>query len=376
MTGQHASAPPSSMARIIQCAFSRKLCAIYPQEPNDEKAMEGVAAHWVLERVVHEETPPEEGATAPNGVLVTGEMLDGAEMFFDAVTSDFKGALSAAHIEERVDCSQIHPECWGTPDYWAFDEKTGILYVYDYKFGHRFVNPFENWQLLTYLTGILWKLGARVDILRIELRIVQPRNYHKDGPIRTWSISPKEVPAYAKRISEAVYASFQNEPQATTGPECDYCSGRHACTVLQEKSMRAVEVSRRGIPIQLSPEAAGSELRMILDAIRTLEARATGLEASVIQAIHSGKRIVGLDMESSQGRETWTVPISEVISLGEAMEISLVKPAVLTPNQARKAGMEADLVKGFSDRKPGAAKLVLSNMSKARQAFQQQESTS
>ena len=137
--------------------------------------------------------------------------------------------------------------------------------------------------------------------------------------------------------------------------------------------MRAVEVSQRGIPVELTPEAAGSELRMIWDAIQTLEARATGLEASVTQAINSGKRLVGLGLEGTIGREAWTATVPEVLSLGEAMGVNVAKPAILTPKQAIKAGLPEDVVKAFSARKSGAVKLVLSNDRAVRQAFQQQE---
>lgn len=367
MINEHAKIAPSAMARTMQCAYSRELCERFPQDPADPKTAEGIAAHWVLEQA-HAGVTVDEGALAPNGVEVTSEMLDGAELFRDSLP---RGITGIPHIEERVDCSSIHPDCWGTPDWWAFDEREGFLYVYDYKFGHRFVDSYENWQLLTYLIGILARLGAQANVLRIELVVVQPRSFHRTGPVKSWTLKVRDVAPYAARISTAAYASMQAQPRATTGPACLDCSGRHACTTLQEHAMRGVELSQLGLPVEVSPAAAGRELRTIWHAMEALKARATGLEAQVENAIRCGTPVSGLGLDSGAGKTVWKVPPGEVKSLGQAIGIPLEKPSVLTPRQAIQKGAPKEVIDAFTEHRSGTLKLVETSDSNIRKLFQQ-----
>ena len=56
----------------------------FPQEGDNGPAMEGTAAHWVFEEMLAGRDVVE-GVVAPNGVTVTDEMIDGANIFCDVV---------------------------------------------------------------------------------------------------------------------------------------------------------------------------------------------------------------------------------------------------------------------------------------------------
>ena len=77
------------------------------------------------------------------------------------------------------------------------------LDLWDYKHGHRFVDAFENWQEIDYAFGIIGRpefAGIPPANIEITFGIVQPRNYHAMGPVRTWKVRADQLAVYAERL--------------------------------------------------------------------------------------------------------------------------------------------------------------------------------
>jgi hypothetical protein len=68
------------------------------------------------------------------------------------------------------------------------------------------------------------------------------------------------------------------------------------------------------------------------------------------------------------GREKWTLPVEQVIALGDVLGVPLVKPATITPAQARKL-MDPAIVDGLATTPYGEFKLKPSNDTTAAKAF-------
>src|SRR5690606_25074571 len=97
---------------------------------------------------------------------IDADMIAGAKLFRDACLAPLgPWNVSSGHYEQRVDIPRVHAECWGTPDFWTAvfpeDERGSKRYVrvVDYKYGHRFVEVFENLQLAAYASGVLSQLS-------------------------------------------------------------------------------------------------------------------------------------------------------------------------------------------------------------------------
>jgi hypothetical protein len=343
----------------MQCPGSRILCAQFPEKEDTPESIEGTLAHDVVASAFC-------GGDAVVGA--TEEMLDGAELWIDT-TGFLRESCTAGHIhvEERVECSTIHPECWGTPDLWAYNHNTQYLYVYEYKFGHRHVEVFENWQLLTYAIGILSTLGC--DVHKIVLTVVQPRSYHVDGPVREWRLDPAQITGYAARLTENCKLAMSDFAQTVTGAECRDCSGRHACTTLQSAAYSVMQQVGKPVPFNLDQSAIGRELTMLKAAQEILNARAKGLEDEVLVRVRQGASVAGWMMQQSMGRQKWSKPIEEVLALGSMMGIDISKPGALTPKQAIKAGLPEELVADYSETPLGEVKLVPDDGRKAIAVF-------
>lgn len=372
MSGKHAFLPPSGAGAWQVCAMWPTMTALYPEAEDKPEAMEGDAAHWACAQTLAG-VLIDVGLIAPNGVTLTDEMIEGAELYFDAVQPS-----GDERVEQHVTMPSIHAQNDGTPDAWAFahDPTTGIatLFIWDYKFGHDFVEVFENWQLIDYAAGILDQLGidgAADQHIKVRMTIVQPRSYHRDGPVRSWSVMASDLRPYFNKLRAAAEAATSAQPVATVDPvrACKHCPGRHACEAFQRAAYTGMDVAIASAPLELSAHALGLELRMIQHYVKVLTARATGLEEQALATIRRGQSVPFFGVEQSTGREAWTRPIEEVIALGDMMGVKLARPDVLTPKQAIKAGLPAEIVAPYADTPRGAMKLVPDNGTQARRIF-------
>lgn len=332
---------PSSAARWMQCPGSVAMCERYPGE-DSEASREGTAAHAAAVEYLTHGTIPEDD-----------EMRAGAELFAEAIGPE----RSSLMLETFTTIPYVHPENGGTPDAWRLFGN--IIDVWDYKFGFGVVEVFENWQLLDYAVGIVGNLQLPPDSpVRIRLTVVQPRVSHRDGPVRTWELSMRELIEYADLLKAGAHAAMEPDAPCDTGDECKYCSARHACPALQAAGYASVEMSRASIPVELSPDALGRELAMLSDAAKRLDARISGLSQQVESIVRDGARVPGWHLEQGYGREIWDKPLDEVFALGTMMSIDLAKPGAITPKQAIKAGIPAEVVRAYSVTPPGDVKLV------------------
>jgi hypothetical protein len=110
--------------------------------------------------------------------------------------------------------------------------------------------------------------------------------------------------------------------------------------------------------VVLPPQELAFQLRNLHAAERLIAARLTGLEAVAMRDIQSGGSVPGWTIERGTGREGWVIPAKDVIAAGAMFGVSLGKEGTLTPNQARAAGMPAEMVAAISERTDGKQKLV------------------
>lgn len=374
MTDAHSPLAPSSAARWVVCPGSVKLEVLYPEDPGSEASREGTAAHHALEQVLTGHAVAA-GQITPDGHVLTDEMVEGAEDVLRWVHGRIAwhgGEQPRFYVEQRVPIERVHGQCWGTLDLALYFPAARMLYVRDYKFGHGWVEVYENWQLLCYLAGMLQLLNLEgsTNDLAIELGITQPRAFHPDGTHRSWRITVAESRPYAARLFASAQAAMQPDAPLVVNPECKHCQARHACPALQAAGLDAMDLARTAVPFDLPPHALGLELANVRRAIKALEARETGLAGQADALIKSGTRVPFWAIESKPGNRRWTLPAAEVITLGKLLGVDLAKlDAIVTPTQAIERGIDERLLADFSERPNGAANLVLRDDISARKIF-------
>lgn len=364
---------PSNAKAWRYCAMQPTMVDLYPEEPHPI-AQEGTAAHWVFAQIFNGK-PVNENDVAPNGIVITEEMLEGAELLIDTVNERMSGQM--LHVEETLAVSGIPLVAPGTPDIWSFNVADGIIEVIDYKFGYRFVDEYENDQAICYVEGILESLSQQIGIgpgvldqgLRVNFTIVQPRCYYASSSVRTWSFRAYEIRGQVNALKMAAEKTTLPEPVATTNSECGDCPGRHACPALQKAAYSDAEFAYQGIPVELPTEAASLELKLLERSMDRISARVDGLRESLLMQIKQGKQAPFHSVTQGFGRTRWTGTPQEVIELGVMFNIKLAKDAVVTPKQAAKLGIDDAVISAYSETPMGQLKLVPQDNKQARRIF-------
>ena len=374
MEAAHSILPPSGAAAWRRCAMWVAMNQAYPQ-PDTPETLEGHAAHWVFAEMLAGRIVCE-GQVAPNGVVVTEEMVEGAELVVDTVRARIPAGVPL-HVEERVAIARIHPQCFGTPDIWAYVTQTGVLEVIDYKFGHRFVDEYENDQGIAYTAGIIDHLaelmqkgpGLIDQMIKVNFTVIQPRCFYKGAPVRTWSVLASDLRGHINQLAGAAELALMPNPPAVTNSECRDCPGRHACPALQQAAYADAEFATRSSPVELAPAAASLELRMMEHALERLQSRVEGMREAVATYIRQGHAVPWHRAEQGYGRTQWTIPAEQVVAMGSLMGVDLSKNGAKTPTQAKKAGVDEAVIKAYSVTPLGSLKLVPDNPADARRVF-------
>lgn len=371
----HAFLAPSAAARWVRCALSATLEAAYPETEPSPKSLEGTAAHWVVQMLL-QGTPVALNDQAPNGVAVTGDMIESAELVLEDIVAKLGHEWrSVLFIERRVEIPRVHPDKnWGTPDYFAFkrmDNGNICLYLWDFKYGRKIVEVFENWQLVDYAAGLIDKAGVLDTEVVVDFGIIQPRAFHRDGPVRHWRVLASDLRAQINILSNAAGLATSDNPKPTCGDHCEDCRGRVHCEAFQREGYKAADKAQDFGVLEMSPHALGLELRALTRARTLLDARVKGLESEAVALIKRGERVPFWNLEQGMGRLAWKKSVAEIDALGQMLGIPLTKPdvALITPTQAKAAGVPATLLDQYAEKPVGSAKLVFDDGTKARLTF-------
>lgn len=351
---------------------------MYPEIEETPEAAAGTASHWLgaifitnTTKGIFDVSPLSMKMTAPNNVVLDDEMIEAAEMYADDVNEVMrKTGNFNPQVEQRIAMPMIHELSWGTPDCWFFDRATGHLYIWDYKFGYGIVEVFENWQLINYVAGILAMLDVADEYITIHFRIVQPRAFHRDGPIREWVVNAAGLRGYFNQLEARAHEALSANAVTRSGPHCKHCTARHACTAALQGGVQLYEVAAQPMPVTLPADALGVQLAIVQRAIKQLEYIESGMHAQVEATIKNGTLVPGYILESSTGHLKWTKPDAEVLALGDALNFNLrKKEAVITPTQALKLGVDDSVISAYSERPNTGVKLVPDNGNKAKRMF-------
>lgn len=371
----HHVAAPSSRARHIQCPQSISLEQQFPETEETEEQREGTAAHWAVSEMLSGRLV-DTGQIAPNGYVLTPEMILGADLMYDDVVKALAPYGLKPHqgqVEQRVRIDRVFPGLFGSPDYYIVIARVGqrpLMLLWDYKFGHRFVEVFENSQMVDYIAGASAGAHDMLPGMDVVVTIVQPRSYSSEGPIRRWTTDLLKLRALVNLSSNAVHEGMGENARARVGTECRDCRARHACPKLRAEGFAGMDEARRVTPEILQPADAALELRFLNRAIDLLNARASGLSDRIEKDLRSGRPVPGWALEPGEAREKWKVPAGHVIETGKLMRLDLAKPVeAITPRQAREKGLDPEIIKHMAERGPAGMRLVEDDGTRARRIF-------
>lgn len=328
----HSLISPSESHIWRYCTGYPGMKLLYPKEKSSPAAQVGSQKHQAAAALIH------------NNEFTGHTYADDVILNFSARETCFKG------VEVRLKAPAIHPQSYGTCDaYIKFTRRKHII-VWDYKTGHIPVEAIENWQLINYAAA-LFEPGYTVD-----LKIIQ------NDKIRTWS--PDSIEPYISELSHAAHEVYSSNARLRTGAHCRYCIARHDCAPARQAALQLFEATGRPLPANRSIETIAEELLLLKRAIESLETIKTAYEDKINRAITAGVNVPGWKLAPGRGKLTWNRPDDEIISMGAMFNIDLRKSGVITPTQAKAAGLDSNIVDIYAKINKGGLKLTPDNDAK------------
>lgn len=349
---------PSDAGRWVNCPASPRLQEPFPDAPSPD-AEEGTPAHWAAAQVLQGHHALDElvDRTAPNGVIITGDMVEHIQMYVDTV--------HPSSVVERPLPSAIPGVEDGTPDALRVD---GLYaHIWDFKYGWGIVDAVGNWQGACYVVNLFAKHDWKLE--QVTFHIVQPRPYHYEGRVRSWKVTREAACGLHKQLTMAAERTTRDKTPAETGPHCKYCRALHVCEAARRAGLNAVDVAYSGQPVDMQGDALAGELRTLKRAADAIKLRLDAIESHAISTIDTGGIVPGWSMERAYGRRKWKDGVTTLEALSG---VTLTESQPVTPAQAEKRGVDPLLVKQFTTTPETGRKLVERDTStKAKEVFPQ-----
>ena len=246
---KHSVYGPSGSKRWMNCPASIQMENEMekPPEVYNFPAEEGTAAHELGEYCLTNEVQASDCiGKVFNEFEVDQEMANQTQKYIDYVDGQCTWD-STLGIEMRVHMMHIEETMFGTADAVIFSPDS--IEVIDLKYGRGIVVEADNnSQLMLYAIGVLAYLYSVKDITyspdqQVQLTIVQPRAPHKDGPIRTYTVTVSQLKDFQRLVKRAVELSKEEMPPF--GPSengCRWCRAAPVCTEYAKYNLEQLQL--------------------------------------------------------------------------------------------------------------------------------------
>jgi hypothetical protein len=211
----HAELAPSGAARWMTCTASIAYTRGFKGE-DSEWNIEGSLAHEKLELWLSLGVPPTDG--------ILYEHLEHAYLY----ALDLERRGYEVSYEKRVTYNE---HIWGTVDILGIKRAKRKLAIADYKHGYRVVEAEGNAQMATY--GICVEAETRISFDETAFTVIQPRQPHIDGPVRTWTPLNNSSQTFLEwhriKVESAIREIYGDSPKFVAGRHCKFCPREGDC---------------------------------------------------------------------------------------------------------------------------------------------------
>lgn len=239
-------------------------------------------------------------------------------------------------VEKKVKVKGL-PQ-YGTVDLMAGNYKDKTLYVRDLKTGYGEVSAEENYQLMTYATGMLdevdldgvpgWDKYEKVELEIIGVRFES----------NIWETTVDEIAKFKQEIMlPAFIKAYSINPPAVFGDHCRYCAGKIHCAEWQSQMKKMTNESFENLDVHESDTQELVEMYKLCKQAEMLMKQQLGPE--IMQRFDSFNEPKGIKLVSGASRKEFTIPEEEVVkrlSKKAKSKSQLYKKSLLTPNQLQQ----------------------------------------
>lgn len=381
---KHSTFSASSSARLLACpgSYQRALDADDGIRRSSVYSAQGTLGHSLAEVCV--QTGRDvidylgQSFTADGfSFTVDEEFAEAAQVYVDTLRA-LRGMGYVLALEIVV-TPQVHwgglaplpIDLFGTCDCVAYNPATKHLMIVDLKFGAGVpVDVQGNTQTLYYASGaahpsVLAPMCARAGVAfngvdKVETIIVQPRAYHRDGPVRSATYTYDEVVDWARITLYLGVERALNDKGRTldAGKHCRFCPVLAHCAKPKDTAVEAARAAFLGAPVENLPDPeqaaqqsgglvsalpanqlSDDDLAAILDKIETIQPWLKAVRELALARAEAGRDIPGWKAVPKRALRVWDVDADklreEMDRLGVPPETYL-ETALRSPAQVEK----------------------------------------
>lgn len=240
----HAALGASNAHRWMACPGSVRLSQGIPEPPDNEHSRRGTAAHAVAELALGKNVSPSIYlGTTVEQVEIDDDIVAGVTTYVEHCRALMARPGTQYWIEEQVSCAPLNPPApmFGTCDFVAYDPRTRVLDVVDYKNGSGVVVEAKgNAQLRYYAIGAALQ-HTDLPIDQVNITVIQPNAFHKDGPVRTETLGLTDLLEWSMVLLRKARETQSPEAPLVVGDHCRWCRAAHVCPAQAD---HAAEVAR------------------------------------------------------------------------------------------------------------------------------------
>lgn len=340
---------PSQAHLWVPCSLAGNVLASgeYPATPQPltevtDSRREGTCAAWAAELLITGAVDhPREliDMQHPNGWVIDREMAHHVADYRDYCSQ--WGPVSAAEVPIELFGGLVRGRLDSTT------ALTGVLRVFDLKYGWRPVEARENWTMLCY--GLARAAEFAEAACTIELHIFQPRPHHPDGPARVWRIEAHEVDGWMQWLW-AVATEARDNPRASPGQHCDRCPAQASCVANAKTGYHLYQSQAERRMHGHTPAEIARELVFVEMAEDFLASRRKALEVEAMARLAVGEDVPGCVREPRLARERqFTVP-AETVELITGRPMTHLVEQKKTPAELEREGVPKHVVKMITHR--------------------------
>ena len=300
-------------------------------------------------------------------IIVTKDMADAVQVYLNFVRA-FPDRNQGNHwVETKFHCPELHDSMFGTADDVFFDEYERMLHVTDYKHGAGIVVEVkENVQLMSYGAGMLEHLDLWDKLDTVVLHIVQPRGFHFDGPIRSWSISTRDLAVWLYDELLPAMNEAGESTKTVSGEHCRFCPVRYrACPQLLADMAEMEELMKTP-----AKKLTNAQLGKVLTFGENLKPFIKAANATAFIRLQDGKKIAGVKLANGRTNRTWKDDAEKAIK-AELGTKAYSQPELLTPAKIDALPGGVALTARYAYKPEG--KLTVVSASDARVAIEKQD---
>ncbi len=329
----HSPLGASSAERWMNCPGSVALLKTLelPATDEPEYRTQGTAAHEAAAECLRTGADAWEVVGQKFGdVECDTEMAEAVQVFIDTCRPMLAIPEAKFYIERKMS-SRAHPLMFGTVDFAAATQS--LLNINDYKHGIGVVVEVEDNPQLKYYAYLV--LQDHPEVRRVVLRVVQPRAFHPDGPVRRWETTAEDIVSWVHAQLIPAMNVTQIDSDFMAGDWCRFCPAKLVCPVLTGLFGAAVHASKDAVKEMTDP-ILGLTYQQVFGVKQYIKA----LEEETFRRLNLGHEVTGTKLVHKKANRVWRDGAVAVMK-GAFGPLALTEPELKTPAQMEKVDPQA-----------------------------------